>query len=118
MKESFMLIIGIVMFVGFVVYKIYKITKYSVKVELEIDRYSEENVQADRFYHRSVPIYKYSYKGMIYKYNNGKTKKKYIRINPDNPSKAYLPHMTVAYLFFNFIILVIGIGIYFINRFY
>lgn len=94
---------------------IYKCIKYSVKVEADI------TTEFDPISNSHLPIYQYSYKGRIYRYNNGITyrrrilKRKKIRINPRKPNKAYIPYSSITYWIFVFVLLFQGIIFYLIE---
>lgn len=126
MARYFVLIIGILMFLGFIIYKIYKLRKYSLKVEAEIikkislpyDNYAGGYGSDGSRGINDIPVYKYRYNGLVYHYNNGSTLNSgikkgetiKIRINPNKPEKAYVTSfgMSFLYLFFNAIVLLIG----------
>lgn len=127
---NIMLKIGLGMLVGYIVFKIYKMIKYSVRVEAEIVRHNDDYYRAitpndtmNRYTAVRAPIYRYSYKGMIYYHRSSfgvggkeghKRITRKIRINPRKPNKAYVAYArtTVAYLFFNLIVLTMGIFIF------
>ena len=127
MGKYIMLMIGIAMLLGYIICKIRKIKKYSEKVEAEIIkveqyRYNPMDVTDYSYYNTrmTTPTYKYSYKGMTYRYNNGwssdatKIKegdKKIIRIDPNKPNKAYVANRTfsIVYLFFTLLFFIFGI---------
>jgi len=132
---NIMLKIGLGMLVGYIVFKLYKIIKYSVRVEAEIVRHNDDYYRTrevgawNRYETSRAPIYRYSYKGMIYYHRNsfgvgGKEGRKRItrkiRINPRKPNKAYVAYAgtQIAYLFFNFIILMQGILIFIGEAYY
>lgn len=122
---NIMLKIGLGMLVGYIAFKLYKIIKYSVRVEAEIVRHNDDyyrilELGSSRYGTTRAPIYRYSYKGMLYYHRSsfgvgGKEGRKRItrkiRINPRKPNKAYVAYAgtQIAYLFFNFIILMQGI---------